>query len=145
MKLCFCVSVLCLTNLNVHSSAEEARGMKTVEKQITKEDLTLSAALPEKCFSGESIDLVITIRNQRKDKVVYGCCTPPRDFNMVVLDRKGMSVSLTEFGKVMLPRDKKEEFKLVRIELPPGKEDRVIINIARVFDPTFRTILAVFS
>src|SRR5262249_23016419 len=49
---------------------------------------------------------------------------------------KGMSVSLTEFGKVMLPRDKKEEFKLVRIELPPGKEDRVTINIARVFDLT---------
>jgi hypothetical protein len=55
---------------------------------------------------------------------------------LAILGSNGKSVSLTEFGKAVLPRERGEVFKLVRHVLSPGKEVRVTINLARVFDLT---------
>ena len=112
--------------------------MKSIEKHTTEGGVTLSATLPDKCFAGERIELMISLRNQRKDDVDYYVSIPARDFNIVVHDSKEKPVPLTEFGKQILasPVGGRIFRGVVLVILSPGKDYSITINLTRLYDLT---------
>lgn len=133
MKLCFRIVVVYM--FASRAATVEAEDLKVIEKRVKKEDVVLSATLPEKRFAGDRIELIILVKNQRKDDVVYYETFLPRDFNIAIQDPQGKSVPQTKFGQMMLSRGT-GDFRRIRRVIPSGKDVKFRINISRFYDLT---------
>lgn len=111
-------------------------GEEMVEVKTAKNGVELSARIPKKCVAGHAIEVVISLVNRSKNKVIYSHVHKWGDFGVMVKDDKGKPVPLTKFGYFRIGGER-EEYARKTKRLTPGKSHSVSINLARLFDLTF--------
>lgn len=111
---------------------------KKEEKRPTKivktGGLELSVFFPEKNVAGESLTLLIIIKNQsEQDVVLYEGST--RDLHLKVHDKKGVPLALTRYGQWAIGDNAIAVYRRrVAKIIAPGDMATETINLARFFD-----------
>ncbi len=107
------------------------------QQSVTVSNIVLTVAITNKCLAGEAILVRVSLQNQ-SDKNVYfirGFRYVYDALNIKVFNTNGGSISMSAFGKNIL-NDIDNQWRNGCIQLEPGEEIFMDINLARLFDLT---------
>lgn len=137
MKYGFVLLPLCCWTSSpyIAIAGEKPPTVKTIEKKVTEMDVSMVAMVPAESIAGSEVNLKITVENQSKEDVIYYTQTKYWDYDLSLLNSKGEAVPLTRFGK-MAYSNSRGDGSGAFLSLPAGKDMRVTLNLARVFDLT---------
>ena len=120
--------------MSQNAVSEKTNG-KTISKKIEIRGIEFAVALPEKTAAGNSLNIVLIVKNDRKEEIAY-CESTPRLLHLTMQDAKGAAVPLTRFGDFALGKRKGpiDDGRKASVFVPPGKAVTESFNLGRVFD-----------
>lgn len=139
----FCIvrvrSLLLVSCLVLTSQADgQPKGKKMDENRATvaveMRSIEFSVDLPKKSVAGNSLDMIVQLKNQSKEEIGFYNSTF-RSLRLKVIDAKGVPVPLTRYGQRTLgDSDASAEAGRRTKFVAPGKSISETVNLARLFD-----------
>lgn len=137
MKRAFCTLGFCILIASPYPAVAGKKGdaIKTIEAESIQKDVALSASIPDKQVAGTPVHLKVTVQNRSTSDVQFRARMMYFEYELHLLDAKGVSVPLTRFGQ-NIENARKLGGSSVTVTLAPGKSMEATLNVARVFDLT---------
>ena len=140
-KVCFkkhtilglCLTVLFMLTVNVKAQIQELNF--NLQEEILKE-IELTGQFSNgtnSAKSGESVTLILTVKNNSKSPIFFADRFAAKDFRIIIRNERGEIVPLTKYGERM---KNWTSFRNIGVNLKSGKTRESKMGLDKVFDIT---------